>query len=95
MRRRYVITYDIADDRRRDRVFRTLQAYADHVQFSVFVAALTTRELINLRMKLRGHLNDAMDQVLIIDLGREDTVPADPFDVLGKPYQPPTRTAIV
>ena len=95
MRRRYVITYDVSDDRRRDRIFTVLQGYGDHVQFSVFVAALTTQELIMLRMKLRRHLNELTDQVLIIDLGREETAPADPFEVLGKPYRPSTRTTIV
>lgn len=95
MRRRYVITYDVSDDRRRDHVFTVLQGYGDHVQFSVFVAALTQQELIVLRTKLRRHLNEATDQVLIIDLGREETTSADPFEVLGTPYQMPTRTAIV
>lgn len=95
MRRRYVVTYDVADDRRRDRMFTVLQGYGDHVQFSVFVAALTIQELIMLRTKLRGHMNEGTDQVLIIDLGRDETNPATPFEVIGKPYRPPTRTMIV
>lgn len=95
MRRRYVITYDVSDDRRRDRIFTVLQGYGDHVQFSVFVAALTSEELVVLRMKLRRYLNEVEDQVLIVDVGREETTPEDPFEVLGRAYRPPTRTTIV
>jgi CRISPR-associated protein Cas2 len=95
VRRRYVITYDVSDDRRRDRIFTVLQGYADHVQFSVFVAALTAEELIGLRIKLRRYLSEAEDQILIVDVGREETTAEDPFEILGKPYRPPTRTTIV
>lgn len=37
---RYVICYDIADDRRRDRMADILKNYGQRVQFSVFVADL-------------------------------------------------------
>jgi CRISPR-associated protein Cas2 len=46
MRRRYVISYDISDDKRRTRVFELLLGNGDHVQFSVFLADLSQRELI-------------------------------------------------
>jgi len=95
MRRRYVITYDVSDDRRRDRIFTVLQGYGDHVQFSVFVAALTAQELVELRGRVREYLNEGTDQVLIIDLGREESTADVPFEVVGKPYRPPTRTMIV
>lgn len=95
MRRRYVVTYDVANDRRRDRIFTVLQGYGDHVQFSVFMASLTLQELIVLRGKLRGYMNEGTDQVLIIDLGREESSEPVPFEVLGKAYVPPTRTMIV
>ncbi|HUT57607.1 MAG TPA: CRISPR-associated endonuclease Cas2, partial [Phycisphaerae bacterium] len=40
MRRRYLVTYDISDDKRRDLVFKTLRDRGDHVQFSVFLCEL-------------------------------------------------------
>lgn len=41
--RRYVICYDVADDRRRRRLADCLDAYGDRVQESVFEAVLDRR----------------------------------------------------
>ncbi len=43
MRRRYLITYDISDDKRRARVFKSLRNRGDHLQFSVFLCELNPR----------------------------------------------------
>ena len=51
-RRRYLITYDIADDARRTRVFKVCEREADHIQYSVFVAELDERELIAMQAEL-------------------------------------------
>ena len=32
----YIITYDIRDDRRRDKIFKLLKGYVTPVQYSVF-----------------------------------------------------------
>jgi CRISPR-associated endonuclease Cas2 len=36
MRTSYIVTYDIADDKRLRKVFQTMRKYGDHLQFSVF-----------------------------------------------------------
>jgi CRISPR-associated protein Cas2 len=46
-RRRYLVTYDISDDKRRDQVFQTLRDNGDHAQYSVFFCELTPRELVS------------------------------------------------
>lgn len=43
-RRRYVVTYDIADDRRRNRVVRFLNGYGERVQYSVWECVLTASQ---------------------------------------------------
>ena len=95
MRRRYVISYDIADDKRRTRVFELLLGYGDHVQYSVFLSDLSQRELIILRSRLLEVINERDDQVLIIDLGKETRPLENSLEVLGKSYQPPTRSMVV
>ena len=45
-RRRYLVTYDVADDRRRDQVFSCCMQHGDHTQFSVFVAELSDKEMV-------------------------------------------------
>ena len=41
MRRRFLITYDISDDKRRNNVFKALRDCGDHVQYSVFICPTT------------------------------------------------------
>ncbi len=33
MRRRYLFSYDVSDDKRRDRIFKNLRDHGDHAQF--------------------------------------------------------------
>jgi len=97
MRRRYLITYDISDDKRRDRVFKTLRDRGDHVQFSVFLCELNARERALLKGELQQYVNQKDDQVLILDLGSAD----DPLEIgqglecVGFAYCPPQRIVVV
>jgi len=95
MRRRYAISYDISDDKRRTRVFELLLGNGDHVQFSVFLADLSQRELIVLRTKLLQIINEREDQVLIIDLGKETRSLDASLEVIGRSYEPPSRSMVV
>ncbi len=63
------MTYDISDDKRRNRVFNTLHGYGNHVQYSVFLCELDRRDLARLRSRLASEVNHHEDQVLVLDLG--------------------------
>lgn len=95
MRRRYVISYDISDDKRRTHVFELLLGNGDHVQFSVFLADLSQRELIILRTQLCEIINEREDQVLFIDLGKESRPLDESLEVVGRSYQPSSRSMVV
>ena len=95
MRRRYVISYDVAEDKRRTKLFELLQGYGERIQFSVFLADLTRQDVIILRGKVRELLNEGEDQCIFVDLGRESRPLEQSLEVLGKPYHPPVRTMIV
>lgn len=95
MRRRFLVSYDVSNDRRRTKMFEVLQGYGDHVQFSVFLADLTAQELVELRSRLRDWMNEREDQVLIVDLGQETRALAETLEVLGRPYVPSTRSIVV
>ena len=97
MRNRYLIAYDIADDKRRDTVYTTLMGSGDHVQFSVFLCALNGRELAELTGQLSQTINHADDQVIVLDLGAADS---DLFEkaqlqCIGKGYRPRARVLVV
>ncbi len=51
-RRRYVVTYDISDDRRRNRVARFLSGYGERVQYSVWECVLTASQAEKMRRGL-------------------------------------------
>lgn len=94
-RRHYLVTYDISDDKRRDRVFTTLNGYGDHAQFSVFFCELTPQELAVMRTQLRNAINQAQDQVLILDLGTAERSVDEGLQVLGRGYEPSVRTIVI
>lgn len=43
-RHRYVVSYDIPEDRRRNRVARVLEGHGERVQYSVFECLLTEKQ---------------------------------------------------
>jgi len=94
-RRRYLVTYDIADDRRRTRVFDTCHAWGDHTQYSVFVCDLDARELVAMQAEMDTLIHHVEDQILYADLGPAERATGAVIAALGKPYSPPTRALVV
>lgn len=47
-----VVSYDITNDRRRNRIFDILKSYGQHVQYSVFECELSRVALVQLRNRL-------------------------------------------
>jgi len=86
MRTTYIVTYDVADEKRLRRVFRLCKDYGTHLQFSVFECDLSPREKIEFEEKLKSEIKADKDQVLFIALGpalgRGDRV----ISALGLPY---------
>lgn len=58
-----VISYDIPDDRRRDRVCRTLKDFGTRVQYSVFEAELRPADLRRLMDRLRRLIEPREDSM--------------------------------
>src|SRR5262249_49624735 len=67
--RLYVVTYDIADQRRWRRVFRTMKGFGRWLQLSVFQCRLSGRRRAELGAALERLVNQADDHVIILDLG--------------------------
>jgi CRISPR-associated protein Cas2 len=94
-RNHYLVSYDIADDRRRAEVFQTCKDFGNHVQYSVFLCELDRRESVNLRELLREMIHHGEDQVMLVDLGPATHPVLDHMEVLGQPYAPPGRRFVV
>jgi len=95
MRKRYLIAYDVSDDKRRTAIFKTLMGNGDHVQFSVFLCQLSDVELARLKGNLGQSVNARQDQVVILDLGPADNDLASRFECIGKAYTPPARVMVI
>lgn len=64
MRTTYLVCYDVANDKRLRKVFRTCSNFGDHLQFSVFECDLSPSEKIELETALSGIINHDEDQVI-------------------------------
>ncbi|MBS3821037.1 MAG: CRISPR-associated endonuclease Cas2 [Phycisphaerae bacterium] len=95
MRKRYLIAYDVSDDKRRNAIFKTLMGNGDHVQFSVFICQLNAVELERVKGMLREVVNVRQDQVVILDLGPADSELAARLECIGKSYTPPARVLVI
>jgi len=86
MRNTYLVCYDIAADKRRDRVFKICKNYGEHLQFSVFECDLAPAE----RTQLERELSDVMkldeDQALFVSLGPAEGRGERVITAIGLPY---------
>ncbi len=69
MRTTYLVCYDVADDKRLRRAFKTCRNFGDHLQYSVFECDLNPSEKIELEDALSKVINHDEDQVLFVALG--------------------------
>jgi CRISPR-associated protein Cas2 len=86
MRSVYLVTYDIRDDKRLRKVFKTLRNWGDHLQYSVFECQLNPGDLMRLKSELKSVINAAHDQVLFIDLGPAAGRGERVIESIGQPY---------
>ena len=87
MRRYYIVSYDVADQKRLRRIYKKMCGFGDPLQFSVFQCELSATEKILLLETLNEIVNKREDRVLIIDLGvlRKEN---DRIEFIGKSLSP-------
>ena len=86
MRNSYIVSYDIADPKRLRQVFKSMRAWGDHLQLSVFECQLNSTDLVRLRAELADIIHHTEDQVLFVDLGPSEGRGDRVITALGKPY---------
>jgi CRISPR-associated protein Cas2 len=94
-RRHYLVSYDISDDKRRNRVFETLKDHGDHIQYSVFLCQLSTLEVVGLRGRLDEIIHHGQDQVLLVDLGPGHLDLQTSIEALGQAFSFSTKAFII
>lgn len=86
MRNTYIVTYDICDDKRLRKVFKTIRNWGNHLQYSVFECQLSRTELLKLKNELTTVIHRDEDQVLFIDLGDAEGRSTERIESLGQAY---------
>jgi CRISPR-associated protein Cas2 len=92
--RLYIVTYDIADQKRWRRVFKAMHGYGDWLQLSVFQCRLSRRRRAELETRLRELVKSGEDHVLLIDVGPADKIELA-MESIGKTFSKIERQATV
>lgn len=90
----YIVAYDIGDQKRWRKVFKTMQAYGDWVQLSVFQCRMSRARHAELIALLDGVILHEKDHILIMDVGLADDVTPHVVS-LGKDFSATVRMPIV
>lgn len=86
MRVTYLVCYDIADDKRLRKVFKTCKNFGDHLQYSIFECDLSESEKINLETALKEIIDQKKDQVIFVRLGPAEGRGERVITAMGVPY---------
>ncbi len=97
MARRFFITsYDISNDKRRDKVAKALLGYGDRLQYSVFCCQLNPRELLQMQEALKELIHHEEDQIFVVDAGPvQGQTPKPNVEYMGRVWTPGIRAQIV
>ena len=92
--RLFIVTYDIADQKRWRRVFKAMHGYGEWIQLSVFQCRLSQRRRAELETQLRELVKNGEDHVLLIDVGPADKIELA-IESIGKTFSKMERRATV
>ena len=94
-RRIYLCSYDVAEDKRRTKLFELLKDHGEHVQYSVFLCSLTLMEVKRLSTSATEIIHQQDDQLLVIDIGPDESEWTANLSCLGKTWSPSVRSQII
>lgn len=95
MHNRYLVAYDVVDPKRLRAIYRKLCGFGEHVQYSVFVCDLSTKQRVLLSDAIGSIINAREDRVMIVDLGPVNGRGQDCINVLGVATRPKSLEASV
>lgn len=91
----YIVTYDIADDRRWRAIYKLLHGYGEWLQLSVFQCRLTASRHVELTQRLSAAMNMAEDHAMIVDVGPADGVQPRVQSLGKRSFDPIERVPVV
>lgn len=94
-RNSYVVSYDIMDPKRLQRVHRKMKGFGVAIHYSVFRCDLTPKGRVELVVALTELIKHTEDRVMIIDLGPAEGSVDRRIEFLGVHEQEMEQKAII
>ncbi|HUY52874.1 MAG TPA: CRISPR-associated endonuclease Cas2 [Streptosporangiaceae bacterium] len=92
-RRRYLVAYDIREDRRLRNVATCMEGYGIRIQYSVFICDLSDQESVLMRGDVEVRMKPSEDSVMIVNLGKAED--SSRFLFLGRHEKLPSSSAVI
>lgn len=80
---RYLVAYDIRDDRRLREVHAIAKKFGYALQYSVFICDIDQGEKYAMRIELGQAINQAVDSVIFVNLGDPSSRGSECFEFMG------------
>jgi len=78
-----LVCYDIRDNKRLRKVYRIMGGYGESWQYSIFFCVLSDIERVKMERDLTNAIHHRVDQIMIINLGKNEEGIRDGVLVLG------------
>jgi CRISPR-associated protein Cas2 len=95
MSRSYIVSYDIRCPKRWRKVYKIMNGFGEHWQYSVFFCVLRDIDRVRMQTMLEEVMNLNEDQCMIADLGGNEQAARDAVTVLGQGLPQAVRGTIV
>jgi CRISPR-associated protein Cas2 len=91
----YVVSYDIMDPKRLQRVHKTMKGFGEPIHYSVFRCNLSPKGRVEMIAALTDLIKHDIDRVMIVDLGPLEGRVEDRIEFLGVHPSDAERKAII
>ena len=91
----FLVTYDIMDRKRWQKVHRVMKGFGEALQYSVFACELSDSQRVRMEMAPEKLIQPDQDRVIIVNLGAAQGSAADRVTFLGRQEPLPERTATI
>lgn len=70
----YIISYDVSDNKKRNKVAKILEEYGERMQYSVFVCYLERKILFKLLERVTKFIDKSTDSIIAITITDQTTI---------------------
>ena len=91
MRNVYLVTYDIMDPKRWQKVHKTMKGFGEALQYSVFACELADAQKVLMLTALEKLIKNDEDRVIIVNLGPAEGNAANRVTFMGRQEPLPER----